>query len=95
VEIRLDRAAAGAFGAPSPDFIKMSISDNGPGLSDENLAYIFNPFFTTREGGTGLGLAICHRIVQDHGGTIEAVNRPEGGARFDVYLPVAEARRTI
>ena len=88
LEIRLERVAGSPSGLPT-GFIRMSISDDGGGISDENLMYIFNPFFTTREGGTGLGLATCHRIVQDHGGAIEAANRPQGGARFDVFLPVS------
>jgi two-component system sensor histidine kinase HydH len=91
LEIRLDRVS-GSLGARwVGGCIRMSISDDGPGIAAGDLDRIFNPFFTTRDGGTGLGLAICHRIVADHGGSIEVASRPEGGARFDVDLPVADA----
>ena len=89
LEIRLDRDAGGHGSHSSPERVRMSVCDNGSGISAENIDRVFNPFFTTREEGTGLGLAICHRIIADHGGTIEVGNRPEGGARFDVYLPVS------
>jgi two-component system NtrC family sensor kinase len=70
--------------------IQVSIEDDGPGIPHTALQKVFEPFFTTKPigVGTGLGLAICHGIVAEHGGTISAQNRPEGGARFVIELPI-------
>ncbi|MEN8148180.1 MAG: HAMP domain-containing sensor histidine kinase [Planctomycetota bacterium] len=67
------------------------LEDTGPGLPVEELESIFEPFYTTKEvgEGTGLGLSVALGIVQAHGGTIEASNRPEGGARLTIRLPAA------
>ncbi|MBW2185699.1 MAG: hypothetical protein JRG71_04605 [Deltaproteobacteria bacterium] len=62
------------------------VDDNGPGVSSEAQKKIFEPFFSTRAEGTGLGLAIVHTIISAHGGTIECLNSPSGGARFQVNL---------
>jgi signal transduction histidine kinase len=64
----------------------IEIEDDGPGIPPE--APIFEPFFTTKEAGTGLGLAIVHRIVSDHGGTVDVRSRP-GSTVFSVGLPLA------
>jgi PAS domain S-box-containing protein len=68
-----------------------TVGDTGPGIPDDVLPKIFDPFFTTKGvgEGTGLGLAITYGIVQEHGGTIHAENRPGGGALFTIELPVA------
>jgi signal transduction histidine kinase len=69
---------------------EIEISDTGPGIPREHLEQIFDPFFTTRgpDEGTGLGLMVCHRIVTDHGGTIEVHSREGEGASFRVSLPL-------
>jgi PAS domain S-box-containing protein len=69
-----------------------TIRDTGPGIADDVLPRIFDPFFTTKAvgQGTGLGLAITYGIVQEHGGTIHAVNDRERGAVFTIDLPGAE-----
>ena len=68
---------------------RISIFDNGPGISEEDLPKIFVPFYTTKTNGTGLGLAVVQKIIVQHGGSIEARNRPEGGAEFILWLPFA------
>jgi len=52
-------------------FIKITVADQGDGVSKENLANVFNPFFTTKDHGTGLGLSISHNIIKAHQGTID------------------------
>ena len=72
------------------DRIRLSISDDGPGIPQESLAKIFEPFFTTKEVGvgTGLGLSICYGIIQQHGGDIWAESVLEQGITFHVELPI-------
>jgi len=74
------------------NFQRLRVLDNGPGIPAEVLPKLFRPFFTTKVNGTGLGLAVVQKILLQHGGRIEAQNRPEGGAEFIVTLP---ATRTI
>jgi signal transduction histidine kinase len=61
--------------------------DNGPGLTADQRERIFEPFYTTKTKGTGLGMAIAKRIVQSHGGRIEAGDAPGRGAQIIVTLP--------
>ncbi len=71
-------------------YIRISFTDDGPGIPAKQLGKVFNPFFTTRgeTGGTGLGLSVSHGIVAEHGGKIYAKSKPGKGAIFFVELPV-------
>ena len=63
------------------------VSDNGRGISEDDLVKVFNPFFTTRAGGTGLGLPAVRRIVRAHGGRVEVQSTLGQGATFTIHLP--------
>jgi signal transduction histidine kinase len=67
--------------------IRIRVQDNGPGLTPEQKARIFEPFYTTKTKGTGLGMPIAKRIVEAHGGTIEVGDGPDPGAEIIVALP--------
>ncbi len=69
------------------DGVWFSIQDTGKGMTPEVRNKIFHPFFTTKEKGTGLGLAVVHKIITDHGGTIDLETAPEAGSIFTVRLP--------
>lgn len=71
------------------NLVAVTIDDNGPGISQENLEKIFDPFFTTKEKGTGLGLAIVKKFVEDNNGRIEVKSGLGKGTSFTVYLPEA------
>ena len=83
----LDRAKPGSD--RGADWIKILVEDNGQGIPEEIRDQIFEPFFTSkgRETGTGLGLSICHRIVEEHGGSIEVDSTPGEGSTFTIHLP--------
>jgi two-component system sensor histidine kinase HydH len=65
----------------------LRVRDNGPGISAEKLARIFSPFYTSKATGTGLGLAISKKLVDAHGGSIEAISTPGQGSEFLLTLP--------
>jgi len=71
----------------SGEVIKLSISDDGAGISTENLKLIFDPYFTTKQAGSGLGLATIHSIITKHNGYINVVSELGIGTTFTIYLP--------
>jgi len=77
-------------GALNSDWLQIKLRDNGPGISEDIMDRLFDPFFTTRALGTGLGLAVVAMTISDHGGEISIKNRPEGGAEFSISLPIAK-----
>jgi nitrogen fixation/metabolism regulation signal transduction histidine kinase len=78
------------LGHPVLDLV---VSDNGPGFQHEIIGQVFDPYVTSKPKGTGLGLAIVKKIVEEHGGRIEADNAPGGGARVRILLPLDDAAR--
>lgn len=95
IEITISNAE---FDADDPflqgKFIKMTIADNGPGMSEDVVTRIFEPYFTTKEAGSGLGLAVVRSIVQKHGGVMLVSSRLGFGTTFTIYLPASEAMET-
>ncbi len=78
---------------PPGGYVRITLSDQGPGIPADVLPKIFDPYFSTKQRGDqtgmGLGLTICHTIVQKIGGTITVESEPGDGATFDVYLPAS------
>jgi signal transduction histidine kinase len=66
---------------------ELEIADSGPGLTEEAKRRAFEPFYSTKQNGTGLGLAVVYHVAEAHGGTVTAMNCPEGGAAFTIKLP--------
>jgi len=88
VVVETRRTAVG--GHPVVDLV---VSDNGPGFQHEIIGQVFDPYVTSKPKGTGLGLAIVKKIVEEHGGRIEADNARGGGARVRILLPLDDAGR--
>jgi signal transduction histidine kinase len=79
--------------ARAPAGVRLSVEDEGPGVSQADAPRLFEPFFTTRTNGTGLGLAVVRRVVVAHGGTVQVSPRPERGVRFELHLPLRPPAR--
>lgn len=72
----------------NPTEVVISVADNGPGIPKAQLLHIFDPFYTTKSQGTGLGLAVVKAVAQSHQGQVRAANLEQGGAKFDIRLPI-------
>jgi two-component system sensor histidine kinase PilS (NtrC family) len=89
--VRIELGRADSFEIPasvpieSP--VRLTVEDSGPGIREEDVGRLFDPFFTTRNGGNGLGLAMVHRAIEAHRGAILVDSNAGRGARFTVYLP--------
>ncbi len=83
------------FETEAGNYVLLTISDTGAGISEEIKSRIFDPFFTTKEigKGTGLGLAMAQTIVKSHAGFINVYSEPDKGTKFSVYLPVANSEK--
>jgi PAS domain S-box-containing protein len=87
IETRLVEQAEGRLA-------EITVEDNGPGFRSDVIGQVFDPYVTTKSKGTGLGLAIVKKIVEEHGGRIEAENARTGGARVRIELPLAASGRS-
>ncbi len=81
--------------ASRPGFVDITVSDTGPGISEEDLNRIFNPYFTTKKLGIGLGLAITKKIVEEHRGRISVLSRPHEGTDVVISLPVERVEVSV
>jgi PAS domain S-box-containing protein len=93
------RNAVQAFGSNGTVSVKtyaknstcvFEFKDSGAGIAEADLPFIFDPFFTTKKAGTGLGLTITHRIIEEHGGSIEVESKLGAGSTFRVLIPVSD-----
>lgn len=72
--------------------VLITVRDQGPGIPEEDVDKIFNPFFTTKATGTGLGLSVVQQIITQHGGTVSVARNPGGGMTFEVAIPLEHRR---
>ena len=73
--------------------VRILVEDNGPGFSKDVIEHVFDPYVTNKPKGTGLGLAIVKKLVEEHGGRVEASNKEDGGARLMLILPADNESR--
>ncbi len=94
VQLRPDTAGRVSLCATYQDHVRLTVSDNGPGIPPDLLDKIFEPFLTAQElgQGAGLGLSMCYGVVRAHGGRIWAGNNPDGGATFYIEFPPATSQ---
>lgn len=87
-ELSSSEGARNRLSTPARAAIIIRVSDEGDGISEENVKQIFEPFFSTKGAkGTGLGLAVTHKIIAEHGGKLEVASEPDEPAVFAIYLP--------
>jgi CheY-like chemotaxis protein len=94
----LDAQFCGAHGLESPGkYVKLVVEDTGPGIPDQIVDRIFEPYFTTKSAGegTGLGLSVIYEIVRSHNGAITVDSQPGHGARFNIFFPAIEGQDKI
>ena len=84
--------AGGHGGPPLQDFVEISVTDSGEGITPENMKKIFQPLFTTKAKGIGLGLVVCKNLVEANGGRIEVESELGKGTTFKVILPAEEGQ---
>lgn len=77
-----DNGIVKIYSTDNYDTISLTIEDNGNGMTEQVKNKMFNPFFTTKDSGTGLGLSLVHRIIENHGGTIEVISSENSGCKF-------------
>ena len=70
--------------------VEIVFQDSGPGIPEQNLSRIFDPFFSTKESGSGLGLAIVHNIINQHNGSVNIENSIQGGVTVNVSFPLVQ-----
>jgi signal transduction histidine kinase len=87
---RLTLRAAADRDGQGEDWLRISVTDEGTGMSADTLSHLFNPFFTTKANGTGLGLISCKRIIEGARGSIHVDSKVGVGTRFDLLLPMQE-----
>jgi two-component system sensor histidine kinase AtoS len=90
--LRAGWASADVLATRRARMVAIEIEDDGAGIPESDTDRVFNPFFTTKDTGTGLGLALTHKIVDDHGGTIDFRSVPGRGTTFRIVLPVTASR---
>ncbi|MFC2155113.1 ATP-binding protein [Acidobacteriota bacterium] len=91
--IHFDADTAARYNKLSPgDYLELTVSDTGEGISPKVIKRIFEPYFTTKKTGegTGMGLAVVHGIIKNHGGDIRVTSKPGKGSTFQVFLPLIE-----
>jgi two-component system sensor histidine kinase DctS len=88
IQAETGHAVTAGGGAPSSSFVRVTVTDSGPGLQGQTVTTLCAPFFTTKSDGMGMGLAICRSIVELHYGALDCVDVPGAGAAFSFSLPL-------